>query len=192
MSPEPVFEYLMPTRIIHGLGSLSRLGPEIRGLEVKRALIVTDAGIRAAGLIDRAVASLTEAGVESVIFDEIGHDAAVSVVDRGGEVARAEKCDGVVAMGGGSALSGGKAIAIMATNPGSIADYEGGDKVELAPLPVIAVPTTAGSGSEVSQAMPMKHDVQKRKMSVRSPLAYPKVAILDATLLPVEPVDREQ
>ena len=183
MSPETVYTYLMPTRIIHGQGSLSLLGYELGSLGVKRALIVTDAGIRAAGLVDRAATSLTEAGVETVIFDEIGHDATVSVVDKGGQIARDEGCAGVVAIGGGSALSGGKAVAIMATNPGSIADYEGGGKVKISPLPVIAVPTTAGSGSEVSQAMPLKHDGQQRKMSVQSPLAYPRVAILDATLL---------
>ena len=181
------FEYLMPTRIIHGLGSLSRLGPEMRSLGAARVLIATDAGVRAAGLADRAAASLTEAGLGVVIFDEIGHDAAVSVIDKGGQIARAKRCDGVVAMGGGSALSGGRAVAIMATNPGSIADYEGGGKVRVAPLPVIAVPTTAGSGSEVSQAMPMKHDGQQRKMSVQTPLSYAKVAILDAMLLATVP-----
>ncbi len=183
MNAVPTFEYLMPTRIIHGLGSLSHLGREMRGLGVRRALIVTDPGIRAAGLADRAAAALQEAGVEVVIFDAIGHDAAVSVIDRGSALARAEACGGIVALGGGSALSGGKAVAIMATNPGSIADYEGADKFREMPLPVIAVPTTAGSGSEVSAAMPMQHDGQQRKMSVQSPRAYPRVAILDATLL---------
>jgi len=183
-----ILEFSCPTRIVHGIGSVAeRLGSEVRTLGSQRVVIVTDPGIVKAGLLEPVIGALDEAGVQHLVYDRIGHDARVGVVDDGAKLCRDEKADLVVVIGGGSALAAGKAVAAIATNGGSLGDHQGPAKLSIEPLPVIAIPTTAGSGSEVSAAVPYYDENRGRKTGTQSHFFYPKVAILDATLLKTLP-----
>ncbi len=180
---ESVFQYLMPTKVLHGPHSVSRLGDEARLLGRNKALLVSDAGIEAAGLLAPALQSLEEAGVEAVVFVDVPPDPDLEVVSRGVARALNARCDFVVVVGGGSPICAAKGIAIVTTNGGHIRDYEGFGRVRVPPWPVIAIPTTAGSGSEVSAVTILSDKERRLKMAIGSPLCYPPVAILDPTLL---------
>lgn len=184
MSVHETFEFFCPTRIIHGIGSVSsRLGREAKELNGLKAIIVTDPGIVDAGLLEPVRDSLKKAGISYRTFDKIGHDARVGVVDEGAKLCQEEEADLVIAIGGGSALAAGKAVAAIATNEGSLGNHQGPASLSAESLPVIAIPTTAGSGAEVSAAVPYFDERLKRKTGTHSRFFYPKVAILDATLL---------
>ncbi|MFN8458406.1 MAG: iron-containing alcohol dehydrogenase [Anaerolineae bacterium] len=183
MTFNPIFEYSCPTRIIHGLGCVARLGAEVKALGGQRVLIVTDPGIVRAGLLVPVTKALESSDLSHLLFDSVGHDAQVGAVDRGAQLCRDEKVEVVVAIGGGSALAAGKAVAAIAANGGSLGDHQGPAKLAVPPLPVIAIPTTAGSGSEVSAAIPYFDETRGRKTGTQSHHFFPQVALLDATLL---------
>lgn len=180
---ENVTTFYAPTRLVHGAGSARETGREFKGLGCRRALIVTDKGVRGAGLLDGVAQSLTEAGVSSAIFDDVVEDPSGADVGRGAQMAVEEKCDGIVVVGGGSPICAARGIGVVVANGGRIRDYAGLDKAPKAPLPLIAIPTTAGSGAEVSQFILLKDEETHTKMVVGSPLNFPKVAILDPLLL---------
>ena len=182
-----ILEYYCPTRIIQGLGSVGRLGPEVQALAGKRAVIVTDPGIVQAGLLDSIEESLESAGIRYVVYDGVGHDAQVGPVDEAAELCRAEKADVVIAVGGGSALAAGRAVGAIAPNGGSLGDHQGEAQFVEPSLPVVAIPTTAGSGSEVSAAVPYYDEIKQRKTGTRSFHFYPRIAILDGVLLKTLP-----
>lgn len=183
MTTPSVFGFFCPTRIVHGSGSVARLGRELQALGGRRAFIVTDPGIIKAGLLESVVEALDDAGIHHTVFDRVGHDAQVGTVDDGARMCREQQADVVIAIGGGSALAAGKAIAAIAASGGSLGAYQGTAEPAAAPLPCIAIPTTAGSGSEVSAAIPYYDENRQRKTAWRHPALFPKVAILDATLL---------
>ncbi|MBN2200187.1 MAG: iron-containing alcohol dehydrogenase [Candidatus Aminicenantes bacterium] len=163
-----------------GAGASGRLGEEAAALAGGgRALLVTDKGIVAAGIAGPAAAQLP--GVE--IFDEVEPNPRHATVDRAGALARRLKPSLIVGLGGGSALDAAKAVALLATNPGSIADYEGRAKYKNRPLPVLAVPTTCGTGSEVTWVAVITHTGRRFKMSVKGPEMFPAAAVVDPDLL---------
>ncbi len=176
------FQYLMPTRLLYGAGSLSQLGEEAKRLG-SRPLLVSDRGLQEVGLLDRPIELLRAAGLEVTVYADMGVDPDGEVVAQGAELAHAQGCDLVVGIGGGSPMCAAKAIAIVAANGGAIRDYEGFGKFQQPPLPVIAIPTTAGSGTEVSAVTIISDNERHIKMAIGSPLAYPRLAILDAELL---------
>jgi alcohol dehydrogenase class IV len=180
---DSIYQYLMPTKIVHGPGSTARLGNEARLLKGTKALIVSDAGVQAAGLLAPVLDSLREAGLEAIVFVDVPADPDIEVVRQGTALGLEAGCDLVVAVGGGSPMCAGKSIAIVATNGGSIRDYEGFGRVKVRPWPVIAIPTTAGSGTEVSAVTILADKERRIKMAIASPLTYPPVAILDPALL---------
>jgi alcohol dehydrogenase len=169
-----------PTAVIFGAGTFERLGEEAKKLaRGRRVLLVTDKGIAAAGIAGRAVAQLPGAEV----FDEVEPNPRHATVDRAGELARRLEPALVVGLGGGSALDAAKAVALLATNSGSIADYEGRAKYRTPPLPVLAVPTTCGTGSEVTWVAVITHAGRRFKMSVKGPEMFPAAAVVDPDLL---------
>ncbi len=180
---DSVYQYLMPTKIVHGPNSTARLGSEARLLKGTKALVVSDAGVQAAGLLAPVLDSLREAGIEAVVFVDVPADPDIEVVRRGAVLGLEAGCDLVVAIGGGSPMCAGKSIAVVATNGGSIRDYEGFGRVKVPPWPVIAIPTTAGSGTEVSAVTILADHERRIKMAIASPLTFPPVAILDPVLL---------
>ena len=183
MNFDSLFNFYMPTRIIHGFGSVAETGREAAALGMKKALLVTDKGVKGAGLTDKVVASLAAAGVPVVVFADVEEDPGTKTVGRGLELLKAEGCNGVVIVGGGSPLCAGKGIALLATNGGALPDYEGADKFKVPPLPVIGIPTTAGAGSEVSSAFIITDEKRNYKMSIWGKTGFPEVAILDPLLL---------
>lgn len=170
-----------PTRIVAGLGALERLAEELQGLAASRVAFVCDEGVAKAGLLDRAVAAAGGEGV--VVLPLVQPDPLVADVEAAAAAARAEGCDAVVGLGGGSALALAKAVALLLRNDSPITAYAGWDKATAAPAPSIALPTTAGSGSEVSNALVLHDPGQESIVVIRGHGYEPRVAILDGTLL---------
>jgi len=177
-------KYHMPTEIVFGAGTIGELGRiTSQRLRSSRPLLVTDKGVEAAGIAARVLQHLTPLAV----FSEIEPNPKLETVDRGGELARELKPDLVIGLGGGSVLDAAKAIALLAANTGRIEDYEGREKYKSAPLRVLAIPTTCGTGSEVTWVSVITHAGRKFKMSIKGPLMYPAVALVDPDLLTTLP-----
>jgi alcohol dehydrogenase len=174
----------MPTAIIFRAGALSELGEVVQDkLRSARPLLVTDRGVVRAGIAEKVLSQLPAIPT----FDDVEQNPRHTTVDRGGEIARKLKPNLIIGLGGGSVLDAAKAIALLATNPGRIEDYEGREKNKSAPLPVLAVPTTCGTGSEVTWVAVITHTGRRFKMSIKGPLMYPAVALVDPDLLTTLP-----
>ena len=183
MTMQRMSTFSVPTQIIFGLGSSGQVGLECKRLGISKALIVTDSGVKNAGVLQEAFASLEDNAVPFVLFDQAPPDPDTQVVANLVDLLKENMCDGVVTAGGGSALCTGKATSLLASNGGNIRDYEGVDKFRNPPLPCIAIPTTAGSGSEVSKVTIITDEHTKLKMVITGFANAPKVAILDPLLL---------
>jgi alcohol dehydrogenase len=176
--------YHLPTIIIFGSGRISELGRVVKErLRASRPLLVTDRGIQEAGILTRISAQLT--GVP--VFDEVEPNPKSDTINWGGGLARQLYPDLVIGVGGGSALDAAKAIALLATNSGRIEDYEGKERYKAPPLPVLAVPTTCGTGSEVTWVAVITDAARKFKMSIKGPQMYPAAALVDPDLLATLP-----
>ncbi|MCE5975203.1 iron-containing alcohol dehydrogenase [Sinirhodobacter sp. WL0062] len=176
------FSYHIPTQIEFGNGAIARLPEFVKALGGSRVLVVGDPGVQRAGLIDRVQAILTGASIFNAVFADVESDPATRSVDEGTVHGKANGCDLVVGIGGGSALDTAKAIGLMLVNDGNIKDYVGIGKVPRAGAPVIAVPTTAGTGSELTIWSVLSDKVAKAKISVGSALNCPAIALLDPEL----------
>jgi len=173
--------YLTQIEIDHGAVRL--LPAECARTGMRKPLVVTDAGVRAAGVLDRALDAL--AGLPHAVFDQTPSNPTEAAVRAAAEVYRSQGCDGLVAVGGGSAIDLAKGVAIVATHPGPLTTYatiEGGsDRISAAVAPLIAVPTTAGTGSEVARGAIVIVD-DGRKLGFHSWHLMPKAALLDPDL----------
>ncbi|HET6174474.1 MAG TPA: iron-containing alcohol dehydrogenase [Gaiellales bacterium] len=170
-----------PTRIVAGLGAAERLGPELDALGARRIAVVCDEGVANAGLLEGVLAGIPADRL--VVLPLVRPDPLVAHVEEAAEGARAEGCDAVVGIGGGSALALSKAVALLLRNHSPITSYAGWDKAPLSPAPSIALPTTAGSGSEVSNALVLHDPGQESIVVIRGHGYEPRVAILDGLLL---------
>jgi choline dehydrogenase len=177
---ETVRSVEVPTRMVHGLGSLSRLGELAAELGLRRPLLVSDTGVHAIGLTEPALAQLPDA----VLFAEVFPNPDIALVDRGAEVYQEERCDGLVALGGGSSMDTAKAIGVVAGQGGSIKDYEyDHEPITKRIPPLVAIPTTAGTGSEVTLwSVITDHDRQIKFNVGGTPLIGAWVALLDPEL----------
>jgi 4-hydroxybutyrate dehydrogenase len=176
--------YLTQIEIDHG--AIAVLPQECERIGMRRPLVVTDAGVRAAGVLDLALAgSKAIGGLPHAIFDQTPSNPTEAAVRAATEVFRANDCDGLIAIGGGSSIDLAKGVAIAATHPGPLKTYatiEGGSaKITDAVTPLIAVPTTAGTGSEVARGAIVIVD-DGRKLGFHSWHLMPKAAILDPQL----------
>ena len=171
----------VPTRLVHGPGALARVGEALATLGVTRPMLVTDPGVAAAGLVDRALEHLEDA----LVFDEVRPNPDVALVDRGAEVYAESGRDGLVALGGGSSIDTAKSIGVVIQHGGSILDYEWGhDPIEQRIPPLVAVPTTAGTGSEVTLWAVITDRERKIKFNVGgTPLIGAHVALIDPELM---------
>jgi alcohol dehydrogenase class IV len=177
------FNFLpIPTDVHFGCGAIASLAERVRAAGGRHVLVVTDAGISAAGLLERATAPLEAAGIAFTIFDRVTPDSSSGLISDGVDTLKASGADSVVGVGGGSSLDTAKAIAALATNPGSPLDYVGLHKVAVRPLPIVAVPTTAGTGSEVSLWSVFTDDARKLKVAIGGVMLYPSVALCDPDL----------
>ena len=175
--------FYMPTRIVAGAGSLAKIGELARELRMSRVLVVSDPVISAQTFHAAALAVLADAGIQSARFDDCGIDARCSHIDDQGRRVRSEQIDGVICIGGGSVMCTGKGIAIVATNNKPMRDCTGVGRFDRKALPMIMVPTTAGSGSEVSQWTIVKDEERHLKLLGGGPLSFPDAAILDPVTL---------
>jgi alcohol dehydrogenase len=188
MTAANVSTYFCPTRILLGIGSHLRIADVLRQFDARRVFVVVDAAVRTgsfyAGLRER----LLQAGCELIEFSEIAPDPGAASVEQARVLNDGFRADLLLAVGGGSSIDVAKAVGILGTNGGRIHDYEGIEKFELAPLPLVAVPTTAGTGSEVSGSCVITDDASGRKMSIRHAALNPaRLAILDPLALQTLP-----
>jgi alcohol dehydrogenase class IV len=179
---EKVSMFRTTPRILMGPGAAAQIGSEVSRLGVNKALIVTDQGIIRAGLLERVQGSLSSSKVRSLVFDGVEPDPRYQLVERCLEAAAGQRIQCVIGLGGGSALDIAKAASVMAANKGSIADYFGIELVPRPGLPLIAVPTTAGTGSEVTPIAILSDEEERLKKGVVSSHLIPSVAILDPEL----------
>jgi len=181
-----IIEMSYPTKIVFGPGAIERVPAEIERLGMKRPLVVTDAGIVKAGLVERLCGVLSRARIACEIFDGVEPDPSEKDAFDGVDAYRDRRCDGVIAMGGGSPLDVGKLVQLLSTHEPPLSRYDdatGGDKYVRPDLPPgIAIPTTAGSGSEVSRSAVASLQDTGRKTIIFSPHLLPRVAICDPLL----------
>jgi choline dehydrogenase len=170
--------------MVHAIGALSALGDEAKALGLKRPLIVTDQGLVKAGLLDEAKKPLKEKGLDVVVYDQVRANPGIALVDAGARYYKAEKCDGLIAIGGGSSIDTAKGIGVVAVHGGSIVQYEWGkDPIHSRIPPLIAVPTTAGTGSEVTLWAVITDPDRKIKFNVGgTPNIASWVALIDPNL----------
>ncbi len=175
-----------PTRILFGLGESRNIGNEVKALSASRALLVTDRGIEAAGLVEPIARALEQVGVAVACFCDVEPNPSEANVAQGAEALAQHRADVIVGLGGGSPLDAAKLIAVRAAVAlpfEALDDAKGGDRfIPTQLLPVIAVPTTAGTGSEVGRAGVVGVAGTGRKTVIFSPAMLPRVAILDPEL----------
>jgi len=177
--------YQSPTRLVQRLGAIQELGSEASLLGMRRPLLVTDPGVKAAGLLETALEVLRRSDVEPVVFDKVRANPPVALVDEGAGEYRTQGCDGLVAIGGGSSMDTAKGIGVVAAHDhGSIVDYEWGHEPIASRIPpMIAVPTTAGTGSEVTLWAVITDPERKIKFNVGgTPNIASWVAVIDPEL----------
>lgn len=181
MDLSALIEFKSPARIVFGVNAVEKLCEEIALLGAKRALLVTDPGVRKAGLIDRIEKNLKEASIGYEIFDRVEANPRIQTVHEGAAIYREQKCDLIIGIGGGSPLDAAKAIGVKATHEGSVADYtrRGGKPVQDILPPLIAIPTTSGTGSEVTWFSVLTDPEEKSKIVIATPLIAADIALVD-------------
>ncbi len=186
------FSYFIPTKVLFGCGTLNQLSEQ--NLPGKKALIIISSGksTRANGYLDRVVEQLKKAGVESVVFDKILPNPIKSHVMEGAALAQEEQCDFVIGLGGGSSIDSAKAIAVMSTNEGDYWDYISGGSgkglpVPNDPLPIVAITTTAGTGTEVDPWTVITKEDTCEKIGFGYDKTFPVLSIVDPELMVTVP-----
>ena len=183
-----VFDFRGATRYVFGCGSLGRLGSEASGFG-RKALLVLEPGLIEAGFEDKVASALSSDGTDLVLFTDFVQEPEPDQADAAAKLAKDEGCDLVVGVGGGSAMDLAKAAAVLVTNDGRAQDYVGVGLVPKPGLPTIMVPTTAGTGAEVTWTAVFTRRAEKAKGGINSPFLYPKLALLDPELTVTVPPD---
>lgn len=177
------FEFVLPTRIKFGEGVSESIAEEIKALEKSRPIIITDKGLLKAGVVEKIEKALEKEGIEYIIFDGIEPNPRDLTVQKAYEAAKEFNADVLIAIGGGSSMDTAKGVGVLMTHGGVINDYEGLDKVKKPICDLIAIPTTVGTGSEVTFWSVITDTKRHFKMSVGSPLVAPKLALVDPNLV---------
>lgn len=178
----PTRTFLVPPLVITGSGASEKVGEESKKLGVEKGLLVTDEVLSKLGVLEGIKKGLSENGIQFAIYDKISAEPTVEFVNEGLKAYKENGCDFLLAIGGGSAIDTAKAISAMATNTGSIEDYKGLNKIVEKGAPLVAIPTTAGTGSEVTVFTIITDTKTDVKMLIGSPLIMPQVAIVDPLL----------
>lgn len=176
------FSFTGAKKIVFGNGSFATLPEQLAEWKISRPLVVLDRGLAETGLRERLTALLTGAKIGFTLFDKTEPEPPLELADEGAKLALKKKCDGVVGLGGGSAMDLAKAVAVLAANKGKAEDYLGLNKVPGPGLPKIMIPTTAGTGSEVTFTAVFIRKKLKKKEGMNSPYLYPELALLDPEL----------
>jgi len=171
------------TRLTFGPGAIAAAGEIVLGLDVNRPFVVTDQGLVEAGIVERVTNVLAKVGVESVVFDCVEPNPSLETVNRAVARYREAGSTGFIAVGGGSPIDVAKGAALLASNPGALSDYVGIGKVVNPLPPLLAVPTTVGTGSEATIFAVITDHAKHRKVVIGSPLLAPCFALLDPELV---------
>lgn len=183
MSSNQNFEFSCPVQIVFEVGGSAKIGQRLTQMGAKNVFVATDKFLLDANKLAPIFASLDQEGLKYCIFSDFEPNPTIEMVQKGSSLFKAQQCDYFLGIGGGSSIDIAKAIAILATNPGPLQEYEGPEKVPHPVPPIMAVPTTAGTGSEVNGSTVVTDKVRKYKFSIRSSYLNPTVALLDPTLL---------
>lgn len=175
--------FFIPSINLMGAGCLQDAVAQIAAKGWQRALVVTDAPLVRTGLVGRVTEALGAAGVSSVVFDEVKPNPNVANVEAGLALLQRHQCDGVISLGGGSPHDCAKGIALVATNGGSITDYEGVDRSAQAQLPLVAINTTAGTASEMTRFCIITDDRRHVKMAIVDRHTTPILSVNDPELM---------
>src|SRR5262245_7150918 len=181
------FDYHSRVRVVFGPGGIARLGELARELEFSRSLLVADRGLISAGHVAEAIHRLEKAGISVIAFHDFEENPDTRMVEIGKEFASSHEVDSMIGLGGGSSMDCAKAINFLLTNGGTMRDYWGFGKARKPMLPMIGVPTTAGTGSEAqSYALISEHRTHV-KMACGDPKAAFRIALLDPNLTVSQP-----
>lgn len=182
------YSFSVPQEIVFGRGTLDKLPEYVKKLDCKKAFIISGPHLKKIGLVDKCRDALKAAGIKSGIFTETEGNPGTDTVDKAAELFMDSGSDLIIAFGGGSPIDVAKAVAILGTYGGAITDYEGVGKVPGPVIPIIAIPTTAGTGSEVTAFSVITDHSRNYKLTVGSNYLLPKCAILDPELIMSVPV----
>ncbi|MBX3012531.1 MAG: iron-containing alcohol dehydrogenase [Caldilineaceae bacterium] len=175
----------VPTVVKHAWGAIACLADEVKSLGVQRPLLVVGQGLLRSGIVDEATRLLKAGGIDYVLFDQVVENPPIAVVDAGAALYQQAGCDGIIGLGGGSSMDTAKAIGVVVTHSGSIRAYEWADPNPIVqPIPpLIAIPTTAGTGSEVTLWSVITDPARRIKYNVGGTfLIGPQVALIDPAL----------
>ncbi|MGB7575940.1 MAG: iron-containing alcohol dehydrogenase [Thermodesulfobacteriota bacterium] len=172
------FQFKAPSVIVNGPGAAKEVGSFAKGLG-KKALIVTDNLLEKIGLLNEIKKALEVAGIPSTTYDKVVTEPTMDYTGEGLKIYQEVKADFLIAVGGGSPIDTAKGISALATNPGKMSDFEGANKIPNPGAPLIAIPTTAGTGSEVTQFTIITDTTRDVKMLIASPSVMPRVALVD-------------
>ena len=181
------FDHKPRTRLVFGVDRIEQLGELAREIGAKKVLLVTDPGIVAAGHADHVRRNLEQAGLQITLFDQALENPSTKCVDNCLAVAKKAGPDTIIGLGGGSAMDTAKGCNFLLTNGGRMQDYRGVGKASKPMLPLIAIPTTAGTGSECQSAALIVDDRTHQKMACLDPKAAARIAILDPRLTLSQP-----
>jgi len=175
------FMFNIPTKIEYGLNKFSELGNFVQGMG-KKALIVSYEDKCLKNQLDECQQLLREVGISSIFFEEVVTNTSHTLIDKGTQLALSEGCDLIIGFGGGSAIDVAKTIAVTAVEHVGIWEIVEGKNINQKPLPMIAIPTTSGTGSEVTQYAVISNPEQKRKEGIGKKEFYPLLSIVDPML----------
>jgi len=181
------FDFQPRTRLIFGVNAVDRVGEIVREFGARKVLLVTDPGIAAAGHEQHVLKSLAADGVSFVVFDKVRENPTTRCVDDCLAVAKSAQIEAIVGLGGGSSMDTAKGCNFLLTNGGQMKDYWGVGKATKPMLPLVAIPTTAGTGSECQSAALIADEFTHQKMACLDPKAAARVAILDPALTVSQP-----
>lgn len=176
------FEFFVPTNIIMKKGSSANVGKYVKEEQLSHVLIVTDNGLKKTGLLDRLYASLQEHAITYDEYIDVHPNPRDTDCEKAADQFHEKPIDGIIAIGGGSVIDAAKSISILLANGGNIKDYEGLNIAKNDPLPMICIPTTAGTGSEVTSWSIITDTTDHYKMAIGDARIIPKVALLDVDL----------
>lgn len=177
-----VFTFRAAPEITFGVGSVQLLGQKLKNYGVQKLLLVVDQGFAKHGPLAKVTDALAKEGIKFTIFDQVEPEPSVETADKCGSLAKEGKFDFIIGLGGGSAMDTAKAAAILVTNEGRTKDFQGLNKVPRPGLPKGMIPTTAGTGSEVTFTAVFINEEEKKKAGINSPHLFPEMALLDPEL----------
>lgn len=177
-----VNEFRLPGVTIFGWGAVARVGTEAKRLGSRALLVSGRSAMKRTGVLDRVKTLLTSAGLSVVVYDQVESDPSSRTIDQGAALARSERCDLVVGLGGGSPMDAARAIAAVALSGDSILDYVRGKSAQGPGLPLVNIATTAGTASEVTPVSVVLDEERRLKVGVKSPHWFSAVAITDPEL----------